>query len=142
MDTSEELLGAWLELTVNIRGNRILKELSLNESMVLRLLLREEGEVWTASALGERLKLLKSQTHAVLAGLEERRLIRRLPGTRDKRTVTVAATEEGRRVYEREHAMVMALMDKVAGALGEEKAMELTGLIKKALAAAEAAQEV
>ena len=142
MDTSEELLGVWLELTVNIRGNRILKELSLNESMVLRLLLREEGEVWTASALGERLKLLKSQTHAVLAGLEGRGLIRRLPGIQDKRTVTVAATQEGRRVYEREHAMVMALMDKVAGALGEEKSLELTELIKKALAAAEAAQEV
>lgn len=138
MDTGEELLSAWLELTVNVRGNRHLKELSLNECMALRAILREGGEDGlTATKVGERLRLLKSQTHNVLKGLEERGLVERRRGERDQRTVRIAATQLGREVYAREHRQVMELIRAVEKDLGAEDSQRLTELIFKAISAAE-----
>ena len=143
METSEALLSAWLELTANIRGNRILRDLSLNEIMVLRHLIREGGEEgMTASALGSRLKLLKSQMHKVLSGLEERGYIGRRRSGGDARYVSVLPTGAGVDAYNSEHGKIMRLMDHVVASLGEENAVTLTKLIREAVSAAETAQEV
>lgn len=142
METSEDLLSAWMDLTANIRGNRILSELSLNEIMLLRLLHREGGEDGlTATVMTERLRLLKSQTHKVLKDLEAKGFIFRRRDRRDTRTVRIVITDEGAQVYLREHSRVMELVDKVVDSLGIESAQQLTRLMISAVSAAEAVRE-
>lgn len=142
MDASEDLLSAWMELTANVRGNRILRDLSLNEIMILRLLTREGGEEGlTATMMTERLRLLKSQTHKVLKDLEGKGYIQRRRDPRDSRTVRVAVTGEGASAYVREHSRVMELVDRVTASLGPEDVKKLTGLINRAVSAAEAVGE-
>lgn len=142
METSEDLLSAWMELTANIRGNRILSQLSLNEIMLLRLLYREGGEEGlTATMMTERLRLLKSQTHKVLKDLETKGFIHRRRDRRDTRTVRIVITDEGAQAYIREHNRVMELVDKVVDALGIGNAQQLTKLMISAVSAAEAVRE-
>lgn len=142
MNTSEELLAAWLRLTANVRGNRMLRDLSLNEIMILRLVHLEGGETGlTATAINERLKLLKSQTHKVLKGLEDRGMILRRRDSRDARTVRILITKAGIDAYTCEHARIMELVDGVAERLGEEDCRRLTALVDKALDAAQDTKE-
>ena len=42
--TREELLRAWMSLSAYIRGNRLLRELSMNEMLVCNLLFRRQEE--------------------------------------------------------------------------------------------------
>ena len=42
--TREELLRAWMSLSAYIRGNRLLRELSMNEMLVCNLLYRRQEE--------------------------------------------------------------------------------------------------
>lgn len=142
MEISEELLAAWLRLTANVRGNRMLNELSLNEIMILRLLHLEGGGAGlTATILTERMKLLKSQTHKVLLELETKGFIERRRDGRDARTIRIVITGEGTRAYLREHGRVMELVGRVVDALGEEDSQKLVELVDRALSAARVVKE-
>ena len=75
--TREELLRAWMSLSAYIRGNRLLRELSMNEMLVCNLLYRrqeEGGPPVTATELCARTQLLKSQVNHILTAMESRGL--------------------------------------------------------------------
>ena len=129
----ENLLQAWMEMSVFIRGNRILTGLSFNEVMICGMLYRQPSDTpLTATELGERTNLLKSQINHILTGMERRNLIERTRSTADKRVVYVQLSEEGRRTYAQEHAGVMAILAAVHEEFGSEKTKELTAMLKKA----------
>lgn len=133
--SQEELLYAWMQMSVCIRGNRILTTLSFNEIMLCGLLYRQEtsgGPPLTATDLGEQMKLLKSQVNHILTTLEQGGLVQRARGTEDRRTVHVHLTETGRLRYLKEHALVMELVQQVCDGLGEEDTRRLAALISKA----------
>ena len=131
----ENLLQAWMEMSVFIRGNRILTGLSFNEVMICGMLYRQPSNTpLTATELGERTNLLKSQINHILTGMERRNLIERTRSTADKRVVYVQLSEEGRRTYAQEHAGVMAILAAVHEEFGSEKTQELTAMLKKATA--------
>ena len=131
----EELLHAWMQMSVFIRGNRLLAEFSFNEMMICGLLYRrqESGATpLTATELGEQTNLLKSQINHILTAMEQRGLVERTRCTTDKRVVYVRLSEEGRRLYAREHDRVMEILKAVYGEFGSEKTRELTAMLKKA----------
>ena len=132
----EELLSAWMEMSVFIRGNRILSDLSFNEVMICGLLYRqqESDPPLTATELGEHTNLLKSQMNHILTGMEQRGLIERTRSTTDKRAVYVQLSQEGRAAYTQEHARVMEILEAVYREFGREKTQELTAMLKKATA--------
>ena len=131
----EELLYAWMQMSVCIRGNRILSELSFNEIMVCGLLQRQRDSgtsPLSATELCARTNLLKSQINHILTSLEGRGLIRRVRSIGDKRVIRIYLTEAGRELYEAEHARVMEILNQVYLELGQEKTRELTQLISRA----------
>lgn len=132
----EDLLYAWMEMSVFIRGNRILADLSFNEVMICGLLYRrQEADIpLTATELGERTNLLKSQINHILNAMEQRELIERTRSTTDKRVVYVRLSEKGRERYTREHTAVMEILKGVYEEFGSEKTRELTAMLKKATA--------
>lgn len=131
--TQENLLQAWMEMSVFIRGNRILTDLSFNEVMICGMLSRQPVDApLTATELGERTNLLKSQINHILTGMEQRNLIKRTRSTSDKRVVYVQLSEEGHRIYTREHIGVMEILEAVHEAFGTEKTKELADMLKKA----------
>ena len=115
--TREELLRAWMSLSAYIRGNRLLRELSMNEMLVCNLLYRrqeEGGPPVTATELCARTQLLKSQVNHILTAMESRRLIERA----------------------RSHAeTVLDILEEIRSTLGEERTRQLTALMDEAVAA-------
>ena len=104
----EDLLYAWMEMSVFIRGNRILTDLSFNEVMICGMLYRQKNNTpLTATELGERTNLLKSQINHILTDMEKRGLVQRTRSTADKRVVYVPLSEEVHVRYLQEHAKVM-----------------------------------
>ena len=130
----EDLLHAWMEMSVFIRGNRILSDLSFNEVMICGMLHRQQEDAppLTATELGERTNLLKSQINHILTSMEQRGLIERTRSTTDKRVVYVRLSPEGHAIYLREHTRVMEILGAVYQEFGQEKAFELTSMLKKA----------
>ena len=133
----EALLGAWMDMALHIRGNRIVTGLSFNEIVVCSMLYRSMQEgvgMLTATDLGSRTKLLKSQLNKVLTLMEEKGLIERIRSEKDKRKIYLKLQEESLSVYLEEHEKVMVIVHQVCVSLGEEKARMLSELFLEAVA--------
>lgn len=146
---AEDLLIAWLTCSMNIRANRFLSNLTFNQMIVCGFLaknLREGGNGLTATELCEVTGLLKSQMNKVLSQLDERDLIARRADPNDaRRTVLTLAPcpdQESMTAYEYEHEQIMAAVEAVTDALGEDKAQELTRLLHAATEAAKVALDL
>ena len=131
----EDLLYAWMEMSLHIRGNRILSDFSFNEILIYGLLYRRQVAGFppmTATELGNYTRLLKSQINRILTGMEERGLIRRERSRQDKRVIYVHPMESALPRYNQEHEKVLKIIDSVFSVLGEEDAKTLTVLMRKA----------
>lgn len=131
----EELLHAWMQMSVFVRGNRLLADFSFNEIMICGLLYRcqENGtKPLTATELGEQTNLLKSQINHILTQMEQRGWIERIRSTSDKRVIYVHLSELGRESYLKEHAKVLEILNIVHRELGSEKTQELATLLNQA----------
>lgn len=140
----EDLLGAWIRMSICIRGNRILMDMSMNEMIICNMLYRrqqEGGELLTAADVGRKTRLLKSQVNKILSNMERKNLIERIRSEEDRRKIYLHLREDQIRLYLDEHRRVMELMKFVARELGEEKMKMLTDLIDEATRAVDRFQK-
>ena len=137
-DQQEQLLQAWLDMSLMIRGNRLVSGFSLNEMVICRILYerREQGgEAVTATELCRRMQLLKSQVNKLLTTMEKNGTIERVRSESDKRKIEILLREEGARQYVEEHARILKIISYVRGSLGSDEADHLTRLMNGAVKA-------
>ena len=122
-DEMEALLGAWMRMSIGIKGNRILKDLSFNEIVVCRLLYQagQEGREITATEICKHARLLKSQVNKLLSEMEKRGLIYKHRDIEDKRRVFIRLREESLPVYLTEHEHVMSIIGQVCERLSRQE---------------------
>ena len=138
LDRQEQLLQAWINMSLMIRGNRLVSGFSLNEMVICRILYARRlfgGEAVTATELCQKMHLLKSQINKILTSMENAGIIERVRSDSDKRKIEIRMREEAVQTYEREHARILKIMEHVCTRLGEEHAQELTVLLDEAVAA-------
>lgn len=133
-ELQEALLSAWLNLSANLWNERIVQNLSYNESFVCNLLSqqqrRQPEEPWlTARELCRRTKLLKSQMNKTLNDLEDKGYILRQRFDSDRRLIYVSLTPEGLTQYLREHEHILSVVSAVTQRLGAEKSAQLAALM-------------
>ncbi len=130
-----QLLHAWINMTVCIRGNRFVAGLSFNEMVISHYLYRalEEGiPSLTAAQLGRDTHLLKSQMNQLLTRMEKRELITRTRNSGDRRKIDIALSEKGKADYLKEHVVIEQLLEQVALGMGSKKIHDLSELLDQA----------
>lgn len=125
----EELLAVWLQLTNIINNQRLAKVLSFNEALVCGLL---AGGCRTASDLCAETRILKSQMTVIIHALEAKGVLRRRHSQWDRRRIELELLPEGMELYLDGHRQTLALVDRVIGAMGEEKVRALLPLLRQA----------
>ena len=132
--TREELLRAWMSLSAYIRGNRLLRELSMNEMLVCNLLYRrqeEGGPPVTATELCAQTQLLKSQVNHILTAMESRGLIERARSQTDRRVVHIHLLERALPLYRREHETVLDILEEIRSTALMDEAVAAVNLHQK-----------
>ena len=130
----EELIKTWLNMSVVIRNNRIITNLTFNESLVCNLLYHHSSSnngLLTATDICEKARLLKSQINKVLNSLEKLELIEKVRSNEDKRKVYLKLNEENLNIYLDQHQRVIALMEQLVHTIGEEKARQAISLLNE-----------
>ena len=134
----EQLLQSWINMSMAIRGNRLVSGLSFNEMIICRILLdrqQRHGACATATELCLEMHLLKSQINKLLTSMETRELIQRRRSQTDKRKIEIRLTQRAEELYGREHERILRLISHVCDRLGPENAKDLTILLRDAVAA-------
>ena len=140
MNISEELLSAWLQMSVHIRGSRIVSNFSFNETVICGMLARTEeaeGRGMTAAEICRRTHLLKSQVNRTLSSLEARGIILRSRNRIDQREIDLRLTEGGHAAYQAEHASILRLVSHISDTIGEADSRQLAILMTRAVSAAD-----
>lgn len=124
---------AKLHAAGSVLNNRTLVDFGLKERSYSVLALANSGLEPTQRELADFLSLDPSQIVALVDELEQRGLVERTPGKRDRRAKTVTATAEGARLFDvaqqaARRAELMAL-----SALQPQEASALKKLLTKAL---------
>ena len=132
----EALLSAWLNLSANLWNERIVRNLSYNESFVCNLLVQQQkadpDAPWlTARDLCRKTKLLKSQMNKTLNELENKGYILRQRFDSDRRLIYIRLTPEGLTQYLYEHEHILSVVSAVTNELGPEKSAQLAALMEE-----------
>lgn len=126
---NEELLDAWVRVSMTVNSERVVSEMPYNESVVCNYLYRNErenpGKRITATDLCNFTKILKSQMNRTLNRLEEKNIITRERSSTDKRQVYVRFNMDKADLYIQQHAKILKLVDAFIEKFGKEKAVEI-----------------
>lgn len=131
MEQNLELLDAWMNMTANIKVNRLLQDMSLNEMFICSYIYRFNKASF--KQLIEKTNLLKSQMNRQLNDLIEKGFVTKNTDDNDKRKIVLEMTEKGKEVYLKEHEKVVALISRVTNELGNKKTASLAKLMKEAV---------
>lgn len=128
---SEELLNAWICLSLDIINERLVSEMPYKEALICSLLYRNPDKRYTATDLCAETKTLKSQMNRTLNSMEEKKLIKRERSTQDKRQVFITLNTEQADIYKRQHEKILQLSDAVIEKFGKEKTTEIIEMLKE-----------
>lgn len=121
---NENLLSTWLRLSTSVINNRLVSDLSYNESLVCNILYnaykKEPTHFLTATDLCNTTKMLKSQMNRTLNQLEEKQIITRVRSSSDKRQVFVTFNLDTADIYLEQHQKILALVDTIIEHFGAE----------------------
>ena len=134
----EDLLQAWIDMSLRIRGNRLVSGFSFNEIVICRILYLQQMEgksPVTATDLCRKMQLLKSQINKILTSMEKQGLIERVRSENDRRKMEIRLRPEAAEVYMAAHERILKIMEYVCDHLGQEQAQQLTVLLSEAVRA-------
>lgn len=119
---NEQILTAWLELTNTINNQKMVAQLSLNETLVFRYLYLHQHEEVTATLLCQEIGMLKSQMNRTLTAMEQKQYISRVRSTKDKRQIHILLNPEMIITYQQEHQRILNIIDRFVERIGMEEA--------------------
>lgn len=122
---NEELLSSWLRLSIAIVNEKLVSDLTYNESLICNILyknmLEQPERNLTATDLCTETRILKSQMNRTLNDMEAKNYITRERSLQDKRQVFIRINPARIEVYHRQHQKILALIDDLANRVGTEK---------------------
>ncbi|MFQ9515942.1 MAG: transcriptional regulator, SarA/Rot family [Eubacterium sp.] len=129
---NEELLEAWLRLSIMINNERLVSDMPYNEALICNILYRnqkrEPGKNMTATDLCNETRMLKSQMNRTLNSLEEKKVIKRQRSEQDKRQILIYLNEEQSDIYNRQHEKILELLGTVVEKFGKDRTSEIITL--------------
>jgi DNA-binding MarR family transcriptional regulator len=130
---NENLLDAWLRLSISVNNPRLVTEITYNESLICNILYKhahsKEKPDLTATDLCKMTNMLKSQMNRTLNQLEEKQLISRTRSTIDKRQVFITMNMQQCHIYEAQHKQILSILDAVIDRLGKERSQDAIKLL-------------
>jgi len=134
----EQLLQSWINMSLVIRGNRLVSGLSFNEMIICRILYEKRNtgqQTTTATELCQQMQLLKSQINKLLTTMERNGLIERKRSENDRRKIEIRLTDRAVALYTAEHARILQILRHVSDQLGAEQTETLAFLLKELVSA-------
>lgn len=140
---NEELLKAWLRLTIEINNEKLVPDMPYNESLICNILYRNmtdhpDNRI-TATQLCQQTRMLKSQMNRTLNSMEQKGFIVRERSTQDRRQVFIRLNPQQLSAYQTQHEKVLNMVDLVIEKVGTDKAQQALSLFNLL---ADAAMEV
>jgi DNA-binding MarR family transcriptional regulator len=126
------LLRATRAIEAQVRDRlRVQFAMTLPQFDVMAALYREEVGM-TMTELSRRLMVSNGNATVLVSGLEGEGMVRRTVSSEDRRSVTVALTDQGRAAFAAMAAAHALWVDELLGGLGDDEVEQLSDLLHRA----------
>lgn len=132
MSSENSVLSALEKLrTINFMS-MVPHELPHRELMTLKVIMCEnQGKGVKATALSDRMGTSKPAISHILNSLESAQLIKRTMDKKDRRVVYVELTENGKKVVDRTHRVMIDFLSQITEKLGEDDSQKLASILNR-----------
>ena len=120
MKINEKILSAWLKMILAVDSERVVSELSYNESIICNVLYSNLDKEMTATELCTITKMQKSLMNRTLNSLELKQLIKKERSEKDKREIVIQLVDNPNSLFMKQHTSTLAYVDKIIEHLGEK----------------------
>ena len=120
MKINEKILSAWLKMILAVDSERVVSELSYNESIICNVLYSNLDKEMTATELCTITKMQKSLMNRTLNSLELKQLIKKERSEKDKREIVIQLVDNPNSLFMKQHTSTLAYVDKTIEHLGEK----------------------
>ncbi len=120
MKINERILSAWLKMILAVDSERVVSELSYNESIICNVLYSNSDKEMTATELCTITKMQKSLMNRTLNSLEAKQLIKKERSEKDKREIVIQLVDNPNSLFMKQHTITLAYVDKIIEHLGEK----------------------
>lgn len=125
---NEELLKAWLRLSIDVNNEKLASDMPYNESLICNILywnmLEHPEEKITATDLCRRTRMLKSQMNRTLSCMEKKKIIIRERSEKDKRQIFIRLDMSQIEVYHAQHQKILDIIGSIVDKIGIDTADE------------------
>ena len=136
-ELGEELLDAWVDISISVINERLVTMLTYKEALVCNVLRRAGSVVGsdapglTATELCRATSMVKSQMNGILTSLEEKQVVRRARSAQDRRRIEVLLDDGPDNLYRRQHEALLELVDRISERLGADATAETIETLDK-----------
>ena len=120
MKINEKILSSWLKMILAVDSERVVSELSYNESIICNVLYSNLDKEMTATELCTITKMQKSLMNRTLNSLELKQLIKKERSEKDKREIVIQLVDNPNSLFMKQHTSTLAYVDKIIEHLGEK----------------------
>ena len=120
MKINEKILSAWLKMILAVDSERVVSELSYNESIICNVLYSNPDKEMTATELCTITKMQKSLMNRTLNSLEVKKLIKKERSEKDKREIVIQLVDNPNSLFMKQHTSTLEYVDKIIKHLGEK----------------------
>lgn len=120
MEKNERLLSAWLKMILAVDSERVVSELSYNESIICNVLYSNLNAEMTATELCNITNMQKSLMNRTLKSLEIKKLVKRTRSSIDKREIVIQLVENPSSLFMKQHTSTLEYVDKIVEHLGNK----------------------
>ena len=120
MKINERILSAWLKMILAVDSERVVSQLSYNESIICNVLYTNIHDEMTATELCTITNMQKSLMNRTLKSLEEKELIKRTRSIKDKREIVIQFIDNQNSLYMKQHKKTLEYVDKIIEHFGNK----------------------
>ena len=120
MEKNERLLSAWLKMILAVDSERVVSELSYNESIICNVLYSNSNAEMTATELCNITNMQKSLMNRTLKSLEIKKLVKRTRSSIDKREIVIQLVENPSSLFMKQHTSTLEYVHKIVEHLGNK----------------------
>lgn len=130
----ENLVLAWIKITGILKNNRITKDLSYNEAIIMLFTYNKYrliGKGINFKELVSSTNMMKSLVNRTVNSLKEKGLVTVSTDESDKRLCVISIVEDKLDVFLAVHTQSLALSQKVISIIGEDDTRTFLGIVEK-----------
>lgn len=133
MVDEEEILDCWIKLSLSLKNERFVSNMSVTESIVCRIIYQGSliNEFYRQIDIVNKTKMLKSAVNRLMSGLEAKGIVEPFQLENNRKSIYYKLSEKAEKFFLAQHDEIINSVKRILAELTDEEAQSVLYLFNK-----------